>query len=436
MEGDEKTPAGNENRVRSLKERVGSVIDQLDRMETGDSIYKQLKDRNFPTVSALLESEDESDYVERAQGLDAFTRALAYCDIRTASDRFGSFYASSLEAFRQSRATRQLFPEWTRRVWRSGGSVEQRIQQREKASNERAAAIFLSGDFAAGSIQRPFDDDTTLRMQQVQPAIPLTEVISRTRGNNGNDYRSRYLTEPTAAQIRMLRVTEAAEIPTATLTEGSHMIRLHKFGRALRASYEALRNTPLDDLTLYIRKLALQTEVDQVSAAFDVMINGDGNSGTSATSVNLTTMDPATTANNLTLLAWLNFILQWVQPYGMTHVVGTQAAILKLLTLPLASNSMLATQQGLAGTPVAQNLEAINRRLTNGIRWGISADIPSGKLLGFDSNFGVEHVVENNSDISEAERYINNQTELLTFSFNENFAVPDQRAAVVLNLGA
>jgi hypothetical protein len=425
--------------VRSLKARVGDIIETWDRFPTGMTVYKTLSEHNVPTLSALMEREDESDYVERGRGEDAFTRALAYCDIRTASDRYGSYYASPVSAFNEGdnqRAKQQLFPEWSRRVWRSGTSVEQRIRERDQAENQRAAAMFLSTDFAVGTIQRPYDDDNTLRMQQVQPALPLTEVVSRTRGNNGNDYRSRYLVEPTAASIRMLRVTEAAEIPRAYLSEGSHTIRLHKFGRALEASYEALRNTPLDDLTLYIRKLALQTEVDQVSAALDVYINGDGNSGTSATSVNLTTLDPATTANNLTLLAWLNFILQWVQPYQMTHIIGTQAAILKLLTLPLASNSMLATQQGLAGTPVQQSLDAINRRLTNGIRWGISADIPSGKLLGFDSRFGVEHVVENNSDISESERWITRQTEVLTFSFNENFAVPDQRAAVLMNLAA
>jgi len=164
--------------------------------------------------------------------------------------------------------------------------------------------------------------------------------------------------------------------------------------------------------------------------------NGDGNAGTSATAVNLTTLDPATTANNLTVIAWLNYILQWPQGYQMTHVLGQQASLLKLLTLPLASQNALMTSTALAGTPVSQSLEAINRRLTNGIRWGISPDVASGKLLGFDASAGVEHVVENGSDISESERWITRQTETLTFSFNEAFAVTDPKAAVLLNLAA
>jgi hypothetical protein len=387
------------------------------------------KDAGFKNVSAFLEHLDPSDAQERRDGLDGWTRLLMAADIRVNSDPYGAYYAHPTSRLLEP-DVRDLFPEWARRAFVSGTSPE----IRRKAAEQRANAEYLSSDFAVGTLQRPYDDDRALRVTQVEPAIPLAAVISRSRANQGQDYRSRYLTKPAAGDVRMLRVAELTELPAATLTESTRAIRLSKFGRKLVASYEVLRRTQLDDLQEHIRQLALQTEVDQVAAAVDVMINGDGNSGTSAVVYNLTALDPSTTANNLTLLAWLAFRLKWTNPYAPTAVLGRAAEMLKVLTLTIGNANTLTTSAGLAS--IQQELRPMNNRLADGLLYGITDDAPASRLVAFDGRFAVERVVETGSEIAETDRFITRQAEEMTFSFNEAYAIIDAEAVKVLRLDA
>ncbi len=410
--------------VRDMKLRAKAALEHLG----AGGIRNAARDNGYATVSQFLEHLDPSDPVERRQGFDSFNRVLAVADIRTAGDQYGSYFSHSLERFEKANAL-DLMGEWVRRTWISGTSIGQ-----NQDNNNRANAQYLSGDYAVGSIQRPYDEDRSLRMAQVQPAIPLAELLTRTRVSNSPDYRARYLTEPAANDIRLLRVTESSELPTAVLTEGQRAIRLYKYGRQLRATYEALRRIPLEDFAVHIRKLALQTEIDQVAAVIDCMINGDGNVGTSAPVFDLTTLDSTTTANNLTLAAWLNFRLQWPNPYGVTHVLARSAEMLKALVLTVGNANTLVTSANLAS--IQQELTPLNNRLRDGVRYGITTDAPAARIVGMDARFAVERVVEAGSDISETDRWITSQREILTFSINEGYALIDTNAVKVLRLDA
>lgn len=417
--------------VRDMKLRAKAALEHLG----ANRLASIAADNKFPNVSSFLESLDPSDSAERRAGIDAFSRVLACVGdsgIRTNGDRFGSYYADPLETFRE-RNVEGLFGEWFRRTWISGTSIGQ-AQARQTFAQERANAQYLSNDFALGTIQRPYDDDTTLRMMQVEPAIPLAEIVTRTRTTNGPDYRARYLTEPDANDIRLLRVTETSELPSAKITEGSRAIRLYKYGRKLEASYEALRRIPLDDFAVHIRKLALQTEVDQVGAVIDTMVNGDGNANTSAVVHNLLTLDPATTSGILTLAAWLNFRLKWPNPYGMTHVFARASEMMKVLLLTTGNANTFASSANLA--TLQQDLTPINNRLRDGVRYGITTDAPANLIIGADSRFAVERAVEAGSDISETERWITSQREVLTFSINEGYSIIDTNSVKALKLDA
>jgi hypothetical protein len=424
--------------VDSVRHRLGDLLPQ----GVNRQLYDAAVGRGYANLSDFLEFDHALEPVERLRDtsgrpLGVFDHLLYLKQIRSRSS--GGRPASLVESFGTDEEARALFPEWTRLQWeasrRHPSSAGMLGVDGEPLEGTRAPALYLSGDYIAGSIQRPYDDDRVLRMTEVEPAIPLAEMIARTRGNAGRDYRSRRLTTPAPADVRALRVAEATELPVAKLVESSAVIQLFKYGRRLVASYESLRRLPLDDFALYIRLLGIQTEVDQVAAALDVMINGDGNPATAATTYNLTTLDPATTANNLTVAGWLGFLTTWLNPYGMTAVVGQQAAIVKMLMLTMPTVNLLATTLPVA-SGIQQTFTPMNTRLTQGQRYGITADAPAGKLVGFDGRFAVEQVRENNSQISESERWITSQIETLTFSFNENFAsfLPGQ--VHILNLAA
>lgn len=408
--------------VESVRHRIGDLLPQ----GVNRQLYDAATGRGYANLSDFLEFDhplDEGERVRdhRGQPLSVFDHLLLLKGIRT--QHAGGHPPSPVEAFGADEEARALFPEWAARQWEGGRRRAHGLVRPDGSPvSTRAPAQYLSGDYVAGSAQRPYDDDPALRFAAVEPAIPLTEMIARTRPNAGRDYRARRLATPAPADVRMLRVAEAAELPEAKILETQSIIQLFKYGRKLTISYEAARRLPLDDLATYIQLLGIQTEVDQVDAALDVMINGDGNPGTAAISYNLTALDPATTANNLTIPAWLAFITTWQNPYAMTAVIGQQAMIVKLLMLAMPNANVLAAALPVS-TGIQQTFTPMSARLTQGQRYGISASAPANKLVGFDGRFALEQVRETGSQIAESERWITRQTESLTFSFNENYAV-------------
>lgn len=415
--------------VRNMRDRVGALIEKL----PGGNLERHARAAGFANLSQFMEAEDPSEPDERRAGMDAFTRCLAVADIRTASDAWGTYYAHPLARMGgdpthdPDGTGRALFPEWARRQWNASRMLG-RI-------GTRAPAQFLVGDYALGTAQRPYEDDAGLNDTLLAPAIPLPSVLRRTRTTTTRDFRSRYLTDPVAGEVRMLRVAEAAEIPKASIAQSSRSLSLPKFGRALEASYEQLRETPIDDFADYIRVLSIQTEVDEVNAAVDAAINGDGNSGTSATVSTLTALDPATTANTMTLKAWMAFKVLWENPYQLTAIFARQAEMVTLLSMNVGTANTLAGMQNVPGG-LRTEFTPINGFTTEGIRYGITTQVAAGRVLGLDTRRAIDRVIVRGSEISESDRWITRQTEVLTFSVEEGFAVADVKAARILNLTA
>lgn len=394
----------------------------LARMQ-GATLYKAAAQEGM-SLSAFLERQDPSArYREDNDGLDAFGRVMRAAGIVTRSDPGMGYYADTLEAFDASEETRALLPEWAARQWRrvSMGAVQTR------------AALYGSQDYAVNSWMHPYADQATLRMSQLAPAIPTSELIAITTPIRGTAYRSAWL-EDDATQSRMRRVGQGAELPRVKLTTSERTVVLYKYGVAMELTYEVMREQRIDMVALHIARLAIQAEIDKLAAILDVVVNGDGNSGTAAANYNLTALDAATTANNLTLLAWLAFKLKWANPYSLTHLIAQDAGILKLQTLNLGSaNVPLVTVQAASGFG---GLQPINPQLSDTVRIGNTSAAPSGVLVGLDARFAVERVTEIGSVISETERFVMKQTQAVTLSEVEGYGVLDKNAAKTLTLGA
>jgi hypothetical protein len=186
----------------------------------------------------------------------------------------------------------------------------------------------------------------------------------------------------------------------------------------------------VDTLGWWVRWMALQSEVDKVSAALDVLVVGDGNANTAATESNLLTLDPTATPNELTMLGWLKWRMLFTQPYAMTTVLGRVDEIVQLMQLNLGTANIPLANFNLAG--VGNSLTPINAT-ADGIRYGWTEEAPDGKLVGFDARFALEHITEIGSEISETEKFITNQTEVITFTENSAFAIIDPAAVRVLD---
>lgn len=388
----------------------------LSKPDSAIELHREALEAGVP-LSRYLEVIDPTPKESR---LNAFQRQLQAAGVVTRSNPREGYWASEASVFFETQAGRALYPEFFAREWRS-----------VMFATPQERAILLSGDATLGSWERPyFDAAGPLWNNQITPAIPLSEVVATTTPITGEDYRALYMTYDAEA-LRLFRVGESAEIPMATLTSSPRNIRLKKYGRGMRATYEQMRRMRVDRLAWWIRWMAVQSEVDKVSAALDVLVNGDGNSGTAATEHNLLTLDTTAIANELSLLGWLKFRMQWENPYVMTTFLAQIDETIQVLLLNMGTANLPLQGAEIGG--IGNGLTPINTTADN-IRYGWTSEAPDNKIVGFDNRFALEHVVEIGSEISETERFITNQTQVITFTENSAFAVLDPAAAKVLDL--
>lgn len=393
----------------------------------GANIYRAAYEEGM-SLSAYLEEADPSTQYPNSP-LDAFGRLMEEAGIRLRSNLGMGVYASTYEQFAKSEA-RALLPEWWAREWRKA--------QTGQSPNTRA--LWSYGDFSVNSSLRPYAEESMGQWDfQLAPAIPLAEIVAMTVPIERPDYRAHYLTHA-AADLRMSRVVEGTDIPLAKLTSGDRTIQAQKYGRALLATYEQLQFQRLDEIAMVIQRMAIQAEVDKVVAAIDVLISGDGNSGTSASAYNLTTtngsnpaMDADATIGTLTLKGWLNFMFQFPEPYMATTVLTRNDVALQLLLLNVGSANipmlMLLNQPGMT------SFRSINQTADN-VAIGRTASAPASTIVAFDRRLALKRLTVIGANISEVERYVRNQTEIVTMTEMEAFAIIDGNSVKTLNIGA
>lgn len=373
------------------------------------------------TLTDLLEDMPGLSSEEYNDGMDAFERLLYVAGIRVAPDETAGLQASSAGVFIDTESGKMLLPEFVGRNIR-------------KVRLSQSRAPYASSDVIPGSAERPYADNLTPRTDlQIAPAIPLSAVVSQTTLISGQDYRSTYIKNDTANQ-RLVRVGEGAPLPKAKLVTAPNVVNMYKFGRALEITYEQMRRLRVDRLGIHVQKIAVQTEVDQVIAALDTIVNGDGNTDTAAAVTTQSSLDGAAVDNKLHFAAWQAFIKLFKSPYVLTTALMQSVVATMLETLNVGSANLLMVSL-MQQSPSVAPIRAINQTAT-GINYGWIDEAPALKVVAWDKRYALERVVEIGSEIQEVMRYINTQTEEMTISMNEGYAVIDPQAAQILNIGA
>lgn len=394
----------------TLRPQAAEIFERM-----GPEMYREAYKQGM-SLSAWLETQDPSSEVK--DGLDAFGRQMKMANIRSAHVPEAGVWADDFGAFEKSDQARALAPEWIARQWRRA------------LMGNRSIPPHLSNDSVVGSWANPWIDNPVVKdSQAISPAIALSQLIAVTTPISGDAYRSYYLTVDTD-KLHMARVAEGTEVPRTKLAGGETTIRLHKFGRALEASYESLRRQRLPRIAKTIQLLAAQSEVDKVVVALETLINGDGNSNTAATSYDLTTLDSSTTASNLTIKAWLAYKMKFANPYALTTVLTQNDVALKLMLLNMGSANVPLATSSFGG------FSQINPGLRDNVALGWTAQAPANKIVGIDTRMAIEHIVEVGADIREIERWTTRQVETLTMTEVNGFAVFDQKATIIMNLAA
>ena len=179
------------------------------------------------SFTQVLEAADPSESYRGTplEGMDAFQRQLKRFDIHVKGSR-----SDMVEKFFRTTESAVLFPEFVSRVVRQG-----------------------------------MEEDNVL------PSITAT-----TTQFDGMDYRS-ISSVPSEEEKSLKRVEEGAQLPQTSVRTQSNLVKLHKRGRMLVASYEAIRFQRLDLFSITLRQIGSHIARMHLEDAIRVIIHGDGN---------------------------------------------------------------------------------------------------------------------------------------------------------------
>lgn len=360
---------------------------EIDLAPNGNKLYHyRLANEKGMTFSQYLESIDPSHQYN--DGLDAFERQLQRFGIVTKSLPEKGIWASKVEAFYTSDDGQQtpiLFPEYVNRVAREA---------------------------------------------LVQDDI-LSEMVAIRTPIDSNAYRTIYI-DTDSKMTSKTRVAEGADMPVATMKTSENTIKIYKYGRRLRATYEAIRRMRLDLFALHVQGIMMQAALDRALDAYSVLKDGDGNNN-AATNYNKTTLQGGAVDVALAYNGWLAYMFKFF-PYKMTTIIGGESELIQLLTIdapnvdPLKLIQMIQFGNAGAGGTMAQNI-------FNDYRIVYLPDAAENVLLGFDKRYALEMVVEVGSDITETQKIISSQWEEIVISEVNGFGVflPLSRRTLTLN---
>lgn len=173
--------------------------------------------------------------------------------------------------------------------------------------------------------------------QGIDEANILPSIVATVTNIDAMDYRSIY-SIPSENEKELKDVAEGATIPATSIRSKDNLIKLHKRGRMLVASYEALRFQKLDMFSVMLRQIGAYINKMHLSDAVGVIENGDGNDNNAR--IYTVGDDPISgTSGVLTYDQLVEFWAQF-QPYEMNTMLVNSGTMVNLLKLPELQNPL------------------------------------------------------------------------------------------------
>lgn len=315
------------------------------------------------SFSDILESLDPSEnYIgTELEGLDAFSRQLKRFDIKVSGKN-----SDKIEKFFQTSDSAALFPEYISRAVRTG-------------------------------------------MDSVNIIEQMVAVITNI---DGMDYRS-IVSLPDEDEKKLKIVNEGAFIPQTTVKTQDNLVKLHKRGRMLVSSYEAIRFQRLDLFAVTLRQIGAAIAMSQVQDAINIIINGDGNNNPCREEA----------VSNLVDLRYDDLVRLWaaLAPYDFNTLVVTTGAMKRLLLLEEMRDSGAGLDfhgTGKLLTPFGANLV-------------YAPCVDTINFIALDKSCALEMVVSGGIQ-TEYDKLIDRQLERAAITCTAGFAKIIREAAVMM----
>lgn len=303
-------------------------------------------------TDALEKIDPSENYIGTSlDGLDAFSRQLKRFDIKVKGK--GS---DCVEKFFQTSNSAALFPEYVSRAVRQG------MERVNILPNLVASTTEIEGLDYRSIVSAPDEDDKTLKVVNEGAVIPQTYVKTR-----------------------------------------ENLVKLHKRGRMLVASYEALRFQRLDLFTVTLNQIGAYIARAQLKDAIDVLLNGDGNSNASEI---VTSEVSGDVSYNDILKLWSS-----LSPYELNTILAPTTEMLKILSLPQMQDS----QAGLDFQGTGKMITPLGAALIH------VPEMADGKIIGLDKNCALE-MVQAGGVITDYDKLIDRQLERAAITCTAGFS--------------
>ncbi|MBQ6335854.1 MAG: phage major capsid protein [Ruminococcus sp.] len=320
--------------------------------------------QNGKSLTEVLEALDPSENYKGTslEGLDAFSRQLKRYDIKVSgkgSDTIDKFFATTGSA--------ALFPEYVSRAVNAG----------------------------------------------IAEADVLGDIVATVTKIDGMDYRS--INSGMSDDDKTLKkVAEGAFIPVTEIKTNENLVKLHKRGRMISASYEAIRFQRIDLFTVTLKQIGAYIARSQMADAVDVLLNGDGNNNPCGT------VSPASAGS----LSYGDLVSMWsaLSPYTLNTILASTSAMTALLTM----DEMKDAAAGLSFQGSGKMITPLGANLLH------TPALTGQKLIGLDKNCALEMVVAGDVNV-DYDKLIDRQLERATISCIAGFAKIYEDAAVSLS---
>ena len=227
--------------------------------------------------------------------------------------------------------------------------------------------------FATADSAALFPEYVARAVKQGAEEAKVLELISASRTNtNSMDYRT--IVSLTGQEDSAVIVEEGGFLPETAIKLRENLVRLHKRGRMLCASYEALKFQRIDLFTVALRQIGACIAKAQLKDAVEVLINGDGNENPAQV---IKTAKSGEVGYTDLLNLWNSF-----GDYEMNVLLASPDMMLKLLQIKELQDP--ATGLNFQGTGrLSTPLGAVLVK---------SSAVPEGTVVGLDRRFALETV--------------------------------------------
>lgn len=306
---------------------------------------KGLYTSNKGFTNALEEIDPSENYVgTELEGLDAYERQLKRFDIKVNganSDTISKFFQTSDSA--------ALFPEYVSRAVRTG----------------------LTSNI-------------------------LDDLVATTTVIDSLDYRSIECVDSEKVTDGRDFINEGTHIPETVIKTNSNLTQLHKCGRSLVASYEALKSQRLDLFTISLKQIGNYIANCETVQAISTLLNGSNTLNFAGDEI-----------------AYVDFIEMYksLAPYEMNTVIAEGDNLTKILQMTefkdsKAGQSFHATGQ--LATPIGAKLVYS------------PTDILNGKVIAIDKRYALEKV-QFGDVVTDFDKLIDRQLERATITLTSGF---------------